>query len=198
MSIQLIILASNICVLLIVSVTTDYWEYRGFQQKEIETKVKRCQPHNSTTLIDPGDTDSYLQIQYYWNPRAKRQKKPAGTKKVLHYQPPALVYKYYYVRNHTFNVTYYDKDDNYTEQITETRIHRWQDTIILYVQYGNLFRECDSLEGKTSHDFFAFIHINIQHVPLTTSFDKCFTIILFYIVPFAFIFLPFVTPFYHC
>ena len=35
-----IILAGNLTVLLVISLATDYWEYRGFNKEEIEAKIK--------------------------------------------------------------------------------------------------------------------------------------------------------------
>ena len=132
-------------VLLIVSVITDYWEYRGFELEKIMASIE---PTNRTALTDPEDTDSYIKIDYYWDLRARTQPLPVGCQKTTHYQSPALVYKYFYLETYSANRTYYDGCDNVTEQVTVTRVHRWQDIIVLYVQYGNLFRECDSLEGE--------------------------------------------------
>ena len=140
-----IIFSSNVAVLLIVSVITDYWEYRGF---DLDRIVSSIEPTNRTAVTDPGDTNSYIEINYYWDLTARRRPPPPGIQKVTHYQSPALVYKYFYLETYAVNRSRYDRCGNVTEEVTLTHVHRWQDIIVLYTQYGNLFRECDSLEGQ--------------------------------------------------
>lgn len=128
-----LIFAGNVTVLLIVSMSTDYWEYRGFDMDSLNKTLRRS---NTTTVIIPKDTRSYIKIHHV---RTKRTNNPAEAYpfNVTMYQPPILVHKYY---SHNISQLPPDTLDN-SSWAAET-------TIILFVQYGNLFRDCDNLEGK--------------------------------------------------
>ena len=130
-----IVFAGNVSILLIVSVTTDYWVYRSFQRNSILSNVRQS---NTTQFVIPFATDSYFAIRYLWRPVAHGGSKlRRHSHRTLHYQPPAAVVNYFYVENVT--------SVNDTE--TRTRLVKYEDLIVLFVQYGNLFRECHNLEG---------------------------------------------------
>ena len=130
-----IVFAGNVSILLIVSVTTDYWVYRGFQRAIIQSSIRQS---NTTQFVKPLATESYFAVRYFWRPMAKRHETPLASRhRTLHYQSPAAVVNYFYVENVT--------SSNDTE--TTTRRVKYEDLIVLFVQYGNLFRECTNLEG---------------------------------------------------
>ena len=54
-----LIFALNTTVLLIVALTTDYWEYRGLDMNRIKPKLLELR---DVTLFVPFDTTSYLQV----------------------------------------------------------------------------------------------------------------------------------------
>ena len=138
-----IIYSGNVCVLLIVALSTDYWEYRFFQQRVINISIPTS---NTTQLLRPTDTDTYLLLRYFWDPDRDKFRPPTFPGTEAHYQPPALLHRYYATR--TVNVTYVNSTDNgtYTQQQHQT--HKHEDVIVLFTEYGNLFRDCDDLEGR--------------------------------------------------
>ena len=136
-----IVFAGNVSILLIVSVTTDYWVYRGFQRNSILANVRQS---NTTQFVIPFATESYFAIRYYWRPMAGKDhgKTRRHNHRTLHYQSPAALVNYFYVENVT--------SANDTE--TTTRFVKYEDLIVLFVQYGNLFRECHNLEGTSANN----------------------------------------------
>lgn len=125
-----LIFTGNITVLLIVAMTTDYWEYRGFDFKRL---VKNISNFNATKLIIPTDTDSYIQLKY----ESTQSKALPHLHLSVLYQPPVILQKYFYL-----------EDEMRTNTTSKTGREILASTnIILFVQYGNLFRDCDALEG---------------------------------------------------
>ena len=120
-----IVFAGNVSILLIVAVTTDYWEYRAFNRTQIIRNVSRAV--NTSTVIQPYDTDSYMAIRY-----ERRHKPLANVTRIwteLHYESPAAVFDYY-------------------KSGSDGRKVKYEVVIVLFLEYANLFRECHNLEGK--------------------------------------------------
>ena len=136
-----IIFAGNMSVLLFVSIITDYWEYRGFN---IEHIAKGIPKHNGTKTLSPRDTNTYFLIRHTWAGSARAERMMTSE----HYQPPALLTREYYFRNVSMERVTFNGTDNITEIIWRTETVQYQDTLVLFVEYGNLFRNCDDLEGK--------------------------------------------------
>ncbi|GAB1610685.1 hypothetical protein Ahia01_001354800 [Argonauta hians] len=130
----------NVTILLIIAISTDYWEYRGFDFVRLFRVVSRS---NRTKIIVPRDTDSYLQIFYFYpNHFSNIQTAEIPTYNVTFYQSPILVRKYYF--NYTHN------PENYvatTEENYALDPHLDMCEIVIYLQYGNLFRDCEDLEN---------------------------------------------------
>ncbi|XP_074649245.1 uncharacterized protein LOC141904547 [Tubulanus polymorphus] len=129
---SVIILLGNVAILLIVAVSTDYWEYRGFNRSHIENDLKAS---NRTRLKSPIDTTSYFSIHYLANDYAKPELINQYSGNDSDYQPPAFIQRYSLTE---------------TLQINNTTVERHKnmmDVIVLYEQYGNLFRDCDNLEA---------------------------------------------------
>lgn len=144
-----IIFAGNVSVLLVVAIMTDYWEYRGFKSLAIKTNLPRT---NTTHLIIPQDTDSYFIIRYFWDPRAK-SRPPQFPANISYYEPPALLHRYEHTANVTRTVWAYNGIDNVTVALSRPQTQKLEDDVILFVQYGNLFRDCDNLEGELTTRF---------------------------------------------
>ncbi|KAL5018311.1 hypothetical protein ScPMuIL_004033 [Solemya velum] len=109
--------------------TTDYWEYRGFDFKRL---IKDISSFNATKLIVPTDTDSYIQLKY----ESKQSKALSQLRLSVLYQPPVILQKYFYL-----------EDDKHKNSSNEARKEILATTnVILFVQYGNLFRDCEALE----------------------------------------------------
>jgi hypothetical protein len=140
-----IIFAGNVSVLLIVAISTDYWEYRGFHLASIEPVLKMS---NRTRLIYPADTDSYVLVRYLRDADADRGTLHPHSANLTIYQPPGLLRKYYREYEVRKRVTYVSGGNNVTVERVERIRHRSQDVLALFLQYGNLFRDCDNLEGK--------------------------------------------------
>lgn len=128
-----LIFAGNVTVLLMVSMTTDYWEYRSFNQTMLKQHLHKA---NQTEFDEPVDTNSYLSLWY------KRKLLPTHkdlVKKEILYQPPILVENYFSVSQNISHGTKHSAD-----------IHSdmLAGMVVLFKQYGNLFRDCDALEGN--------------------------------------------------
>ena len=54
-----IIFAGNVVVLIIVSVATDYWEYRGFELKKIQKEIGEVKKVHKTAIEFPGNVRDY-------------------------------------------------------------------------------------------------------------------------------------------
>ncbi|XP_062607951.1 uncharacterized protein LOC134269761 [Saccostrea cucullata] len=127
-----LIFAGNVTVLLIVSMTTDYWEYRSFNQTMLKETLHKA---NQTEFDQPVDTNSYMSLWY------KRKMLPIlrdSVKKEILYQPPVLVENF-------FSVTKNISDSN-KEKSADIHSNMLAGLVVLFEQYGNLFRDCDALE----------------------------------------------------
>ena len=141
-----IIFAGNVSVLLVVAIMTDYWEYRGFKSDPIVKKLPKNT--NTTRIVFPKDTNSYVLLRYFWDAKARSVRDPKFPGTNFEDQPPALLHNYYSLDNVIFNITTWNGTHNVTYIEEATRVHRHEDIIVLFIQYGNLFRDCDSLESK--------------------------------------------------
>ena len=59
-----IIFAGNVAVLIIVSVATDYWEYRGFKLRDIEKEIGRVKKVHKTAIEFPGIIVLFILMQF--------------------------------------------------------------------------------------------------------------------------------------
>ena len=124
---------------------TDYWEYRGFQKDVINASIPKS---NTTHLIFPPDTGTYFMVRYFWDPAVDKIQEPAYPGDRAYYQPPATLHKYYGYETVDIPFLHFNGTHNVTLKVQETRVKRYQDVIVLFQQYGNLFRDCDNLEGE--------------------------------------------------
>lgn len=143
-----LIFAGNVTVLLIVSMTTDYWEYRGFNTTALNLTLAGV---NHTELLRPADTTSYIKIWY------KRKyvfstigKYPNETL----YEPPIFATNFFpgqTSKAHPMMSTNMSKTSPQTQK-RSSDIHSdlKAGMMVLFWQYGNLFRDCDALEGINS------------------------------------------------
>jgi hypothetical protein len=129
-----LIFAGNITVLLIVSMTTDYWEYRSFNQTMLNETLYMA---NQTEFDEPIDTDSYVSL---WYKRKMLPKRKDSFKKEVLYQPPILVENYFSV---TTNIS-----ESPEKKSADIHSDMLAGMVVLFEQYGNLFRDCDALEGN--------------------------------------------------
>ncbi|XP_064621855.1 uncharacterized protein LOC135484382 [Lineus longissimus] len=129
---SVIILVGNLVVLQIVAIATDYWEYRSFNIQEILPKLKKS---NLTKIHDPIDTSSYISIYYLHDDHAKVANVGKYIGNNSDYQPPAYIRRFFQPRIVTTNTS------------TEVRLKEVIDLVVLFEQYGNLFRDCDNLEA---------------------------------------------------
>lgn len=128
-----LIFTGNTTVLLIVALTTDYWEYRNFDRERI---LKMITESGGTKIILPFDTDSYFQIKVKSNSTSveTEPRKINLVKYEAFYHGPLFLIRRFYQH----------LDENVT-QMEELELN-------LFEEYGNLFRDCDSLEGKISNN----------------------------------------------
>ncbi|CAI9739262.1 XP_014769674.1PREDICTED: uncharacterized protein LOC106868767 [Octopus vulgaris] len=130
----------NVTILLIIAISTDYWEYRGFDFVRLFRVVSTS---NRTKIIVPRDTNSYLQILYFYpNHFPNSQTAEIPTYNVTFYQSPILVRKYYYNYTNTPEKYLATTEDSY---VLDPHLDMCE--IVIYLQYGNLFRDCEDLEN---------------------------------------------------
>jgi len=139
-----LIFAGNVTVLLIVSMTTDYWEYRGFNSTLLNSTLHKIK---NAEIMVPRDTKSYIQL---WYKRKhidsvdnEEEEEPLLHQETL-YQPPIFVSNYF-------------KNDNTHIQQKKSSVitsNLEGGMVVLFQQYGNLFRDCDALEGKPHTSLF--------------------------------------------
>ena len=134
-----IILSGNLTVLLIVSVTTDYWEYRSFNRTAL---LKTLLSLKNARVIQPRDTKSYVSLDYLLAFRSNEAFDKANLTRRLHYEPPVYA-KLSSFRKTVSNCSVVDVDS--TEPECQARLF-----LVFFEQYGNLYRDCDSLEGLSS------------------------------------------------
>ncbi|CAH1795517.1 unnamed protein product [Owenia fusiformis] len=172
-----IIFAGNITVLLIVAISTDYWEHRYFDFSiinETVSKQRQIKADNKTMLLQPRDTRSYFYINYS---RVRLHHPTTGLENGSTYEPPAYMTK-----------VVVDCDAPTTEapqvvfpiRTTHATIlngtnvtapePQWRNetgSIYFFSQYGNLFRDCDDLEGA----------VRIRLGLTATRVERCFSFI---------------------
>lgn len=136
-----LIFTGNTTVLLIVALTTDYWEYRNFDRERI---LKMITESGRTEIILPFDTDSYFQIKVKSNYTSVviEPRKVSLVKYEAFYHGPLFLIRRFY--------QHFDENVTQTEELE----------LNLFEEYGNLFRDCDSLEGKISSNL-QFDHVHI-------------------------------------
>ena len=124
-----LIFAGNTTVLLVLSLTTDYWEYRSFDQEKVTKHVKISK---DAKLVTPYDTESYFQLRTVQKEIVDSHE--FEEKELLLYHPPLFVRKRFIgAQNRSGHMRKYMR--NVLHEMT------------LFLQYGNLFRDCDELEG---------------------------------------------------
>ena len=154
-------------MLLIVAITTDYWEYRGFNRdtinKTFTNMAKKLGRKPRVTFYQPEDTKSYITVSHFSvkEPAYEDQVVVGETvENVTEYQPPAFL-----TRTVVYNVTYNATYGNVTipGPIKEEKTRKY--VIVLFEQYGNLFRDCDSLEGISGcfyyYYYYSFLLFNM-------------------------------------
>lgn len=141
-----LIFAGNVTVLLIVSMTTDYWEYRGFNSTLLNSTLHKIK---NAEIMVPRDTKSYIQLWYKRkhidNVDNEEEEEPLLHQETL-YQPPIFVSNFF-------------KNDNTHIQQKKSSVitsNLEGGMVVLFQQYGNLFRDCDALEGKSHHTNFIY------------------------------------------
>ena len=146
-----LIFAGNVTVLLIVSMTTDYWEYRGFNSTLLNSTLHKIK---NAEIMVPRDTKSYIQL-WYKRKQIDSVDNEEEEEPLLHqetlYQPPIFVSNFF-------------KNDNTHIQQKKSSVitsNLEGGMVVLFQQYGNLFRDCDALEGKLHHISFSFLLLSI-------------------------------------
>ncbi|XP_046584702.1 uncharacterized protein LOC124291693 [Haliotis rubra] len=117
-----LILSGNTVVLLIVAVTTDYWQYRGFNLDNITNYLK---PLEGVEVNTPDGTSPYKLITTMMSMPEKNSSQAAHV--AVHYHSPM------YVR--VFDNGSVDGRGHVKDVIQ----------VYLFSQYGNLFKDCDNL-----------------------------------------------------
>ena len=99
--------------------------------------------------VSSGDTDSYFTIKYTWNDTklqnvdfsdVENSKQPGLVKQDI-YQSPALLKRFYTLSQSKRNSSLHH------HRIINKDGVSVEDKLVLFCQYGNLFRDCDMLEG---------------------------------------------------
>ncbi|KAL3856765.1 hypothetical protein ACJMK2_011485 [Sinanodonta woodiana] len=129
-----LIFAGNITVLLILALATDYWEYRSFDKDKVIQEVSEM---NDTFILEPTDTKSYFQIRYICSRKADSGQRLGLTLSESLYHPPIFVKIY----RESVNIT---SDPPKTPGGSLPYV---QYEMEIFLQYGNLFRDCDDLES---------------------------------------------------
>lgn len=145
-----IIFVGNTTVLLIIALMTDYWEYRGIDRDQV---INAIETNNlKTEVVLPFDTNSYIQIRTFSNRTENRtiENFDYCIDTCFSYHAPVFVVK------HLLSVMS-NKTSDYNSDEKESIMQRtdhfnasnvlWKHEINLFNQYGNLFRDCDDIEG---------------------------------------------------
>ncbi|XP_033753659.1 uncharacterized protein LOC117337019 [Pecten maximus] len=136
-----LIFAGNVTVLLIVSMTTDYWEYRGFNSTRLNMSLFGA---NNTELMRPADTNSYMELWY-------KRKYVYNTMAHYHnetlYEPPIFARNFFHKHpQDRTNISGPRAVQHGPRRSGNIHEHMKAGVVILFQQYGNLFRDCDALE----------------------------------------------------
>ena len=140
-----IIFAGNVSILLLVSVSTDYWQYRGVSREHL---LRHLPPQNGTEVSWLRHTNTCILLRHKWYNRTHPHLRIAREHLDVdtYYQPPVLLNKSFF-----FNVTVQSKTDtdlNITTLVNVSRRQPYEDVLVLYTEYGNLMRNCDDLGGE--------------------------------------------------
>ena len=154
-----IIFAGNMSVLLFVSIITDYWEYRGF---DVDFLLAQIPNTNMTKVYSSSTSNTYFRLRQNYKSGGARASELMTSE---YYQPPALVTKEYYFTNASFERIIFNGTDNVTEVYWELKRVAFRDSVVLFVEYGNLFRNCDDLEGNLK-DLYKDNHLSYSKLPL--------------------------------
>ena len=171
-----LIYSINVAILLIIALSTDYWEYRGFDFVSLYKVISKS---NRSKVIIPRDTNTYLQFLYYY-PRPfpdTIELSSVPLRNETFYQSPILVRKYYinytgiappqpeenpvgrgkYGRSRR-RKTWRRKNTTASKRGTDALTKGFDPSmlgphldvceIVIFLQYGNLFRDCEDLESK--------------------------------------------------
>jgi len=143
-----IIFAGNVVVLILVALSTDYWRYHGFlENKTVRAKlVKALEKNDRTKLIIPHDTDTYVIIRYFWQEDQMETPLPTYAANETYYQPPLLLKRYKKDYEELYHSLVFNGTHNTSKLLTRQVTHWSQDTLVVFLQYTNLFRDCDDLE----------------------------------------------------
>jgi hypothetical protein len=164
---SVIILVGNLVVLQIVAIATDYWEYRSFNIDKIKPMLEKS---NRTKIDDPKDTSSYIAISYLHDDHAKFSNVDKYIGNKTDYQSPAYIRRFYQPQIVRTNVS------------TDVVLKEVMDLVVLFEQYGNLFRDCDNLEGKSlglkSSTCLTFLGI-LSHEVLHSMFSSLFSLVFY-------------------
>lgn len=144
-----IIFASNVTVLILVAIVTDYWQHRCFdfdflikeidernvrEKRNHQTIIPHHQHTNRTGYSRPVDTDSYLILhhRYFDDIDLDHPQWLFGQPRnyTILYEPPVLLQQHYIFTSAGKKLVIFDK------------IH-------LFTEYGSLFRDCLAVEGKS-------------------------------------------------
>ncbi|XP_041364276.1 uncharacterized protein LOC121379691 [Gigantopelta aegis] len=112
----------NITVLLIVSILTDHWIYKGFKVENLKAELRRLR---GVTISVPLDTKSYVEIVFLTEESRRDDLKLGDV--IVHYLPPLYI-------------------DIWTNGSTDAGDAQVVTHVVLFQQYGNIYRECDDLE----------------------------------------------------
>ena len=129
-----LIISGNITVLLIVSILTDHWIYKGFKIENLKSEFRRL---HGVAINIPLDTKSYIEMVFV----TETQKDDPKTGDVIvHYLPPLYI-------------------DIWTNGSAETGGVQLVTHVVLFQQYGNIYRECDDLEGRSIMLYYSSEHL---------------------------------------
>ena len=140
-----IIFAGNVVVLLLVALSTDYWRYHGFHTAGLLVKLAK---NDQTKIVQPHDTDTYTIVRYFWDPSQAALPLPSTEANHTYYQPPLLLYRYERFVDEAYIARFSNGTHNVTEIRWRTKIVKMEDVLVIFLQYTNLFRDCDDLESK--------------------------------------------------
>ena len=179
-----VIFAGNVSVLIIVAVMTDYWEYRDYNTGLIMDTLHqkpesghRDPADTDTKVWTPEDTESYIMVTHLWsstikssarhNDAVSKYSKLNSFTNTSYYEPPALLHKQIWLAPPHTNTSH---RLHLNRSVTShRRTLRTKDKLVLFVQYGNLFRDCDDLEGIYYYYNCCYYFITTLMICLTIS-----------------------------
>ncbi|WAR02779.1 hypothetical protein MAR_009337 [Mya arenaria] len=130
-----LIFVGNTTVLLILALTTDYWEYRKFNIGQVVTSLAAT---NEARVEVPVDTNSYIQIRTFKNISQNTSAITSDPFSESVYHAPAFMVK---------RTVWGGKSERGNQsKDTHHSFIQIRHEINIFQQYGNLFRDCDDLE----------------------------------------------------